>query len=106
MKKISQMKKEFLATVKKDRSQRSREEVILLNALVGLMFETNLNRYVAAAETCLFLMGILKEGYTFDTLDRNIITKKFLGFTWTQKETIPNYFERKCREVLTERGVL
>ena len=98
--------KRILGYYQKNSGQRTKEEVILLNALYGFMFETNLPRYVSAAEACLFIMGVLKEGYTFDTLDRNITTEKFLGMKFTKKETIPSYFERKCREVLTERGVL
>lgn len=106
MKTMKQHKSEFKAGLKKDWDIRTREENILVNCLMGFMFEYNPRRYVAATETCLFLMGVLEKEYSYDTLDRKVFFKKFLGFTWTEKETIPAYFERKCREVLTERGVL
>lgn len=102
-----QRKKEYISDymvnrVKKDHSERTISERIVLQAYLELKFVLD-SRLLGAIEAVLVMEGVLKGGEPFDLQKKN---KKFLFVEYTEKEGYNSFIIRKAKEFLQERGVI
>lgn len=102
-----QRRKEYISNymanrVKKDHSERTISERIVLQAYLELKFVLD-SRLLGAIEATLVMEGVLKGGEPFDFQEKN---KKFLFFEYAEKEGYNSFIIRKAKEFLQERGVI
>lgn len=102
-----QRKKEYISDyldkkVKKDHSERTISERIVLQAYLELKFVLD-SRLLGAIEATLVMEDFLKGGEHFDFQEKN---KEFLFIKYTLKEDYRSFIIRKAKEFLTQRGVI
>lgn len=106
-KRIEQMKKDFIQTLKKTYDEQTRSERVLTNCLLGLKFGTltrfNVSRYLSAAEAVLYIENYFEQGYELTPAK---IEKSFLGIKYTETEPMAFYIKRCIEDFLTQRGIL